>query len=148
MALLSLSIPRRSAARREPSAQAGPLAPAALDLRACSFERRLLPAPCREGGILTCVHADGRRREVEVALTWDVLAQLRAELANAGYPRPDDVIIRCVLRHWGAQELARRIRGGVLLLEEGLLLDSLGGPAGSGARRLLVASGLLPLLAA
>jgi len=81
-------------------------------------------------------------------MTWDVLAQLRGELVRAGAPQPDDTIIRCVLRHWGSQELTRRLRGGVLLPAEGLVLASLGGPAGNGARRLLVACGLLPLLAA
>ena len=139
MAILSLSL------HRTPRAVPPPVA---FDLRACCFERAVLRAALMEGGVLTCVQADGRKRQLNVARTWDVLAQLRAELARAGAPQPDDTIIRCVLRHWGAQELMRRLRSGVLLPAEGLVLDTLGGPAGSESRRLLVASGLLPLLVA
>ena len=139
MAILSLSLHRTP--RAVPP-------PAAVDLRACRFERTVLRSALQEGGVLTCVQADGRERQLQVAMTWDVLAQLRGELARVGAPQPDDTIIRCVLRYWGSQELMRRLRSGVLLPAEGMVLASLGGPAGNEARRLLVACGLLPLLAA
>jgi hypothetical protein len=81
-------------------------------------------------------------------MTWDVLAELRAELARHGVRESDDVIVRCVLRYWGIEEFKRRLSEGVCLPEEGLLLDCLGGPCSSRPRRLLQASGLLPLDAA
>ena len=120
-----------------------PGAAAPIQLRACRFERTLLRVGVAEGGVLTCVQPDGRERELRVSMTWDVLAELRAELTRHGACESDDVIIRYVLRHWGVEEFKRRLAAGVCLPEEGLVLDCLGGPCSSQPRRLLQACGLL-----
>ena len=84
MAILSLSL------HRSPRVVSPP---AAVDLRACRFERTVLRSALQEGGVLTCVQADGRERQLQVAMTWDVLAQLRGELVRAGAPQPDDTLV-------------------------------------------------------
>ncbi|HEY7467667.1 MAG TPA: hypothetical protein VIB47_13325 [Dehalococcoidia bacterium] len=116
---------------------------APVNIRACRFDRTLIRGGLAEGGILTCFES-GRERLLHVSMTWDVLAELRAELARHGVRESDDVIVRCVLRYWGIEEFKRRLSEGVCLPEEGLLLDCLGGPCSSRPRRLLQACGLLP----
>jgi hypothetical protein len=115
-----------------------------LNLRACQFERTVLNGGLREGGVLTCLCQDGREWSLRVAMTWDALASLRAELVRHGVLACDDVIIRSVLRNWGVKEFSRRLSNGGVLPSQELVLGSLGGPASSLPRRLLQASGLLP----
>jgi hypothetical protein len=116
---------------------------ATVNIRACRFDRTLIRGGLAEGGILTCFES-GRERQLHVSMTWDVLAELRAELSRHGVHECDDTIVRHVLREWGIEEFKRRLSEGVCLPEEGLLLDSLGGPCSSRPRRLLQACGLLP----
>jgi hypothetical protein len=120
-----------------------PAAAAPINLRVCRFERTLLRGGVAEGGVLTCVQPDGRERELHVSMTWDVLAELRAELRRHDVSESDDVIIRYVLRHWGIEEFKRRLAAGACLPDEGLVLDCLGGPCSSQPRRLLEACVLL-----
>jgi hypothetical protein len=119
-------------------------------LNACRFERALLPGQGLVlGGILTCLQPDGGpERRLHVAMTWDVLAELRSALDRAGFPQPDELIIRSVLLFWGRDQYSERLRGGVCLPAEGLILNCLGGPCSDQARKLLEASGLLPARAA
>jgi hypothetical protein len=116
----------------------------ALNLRACHFERTVLSGGLRVGGVLTCRCPDGREWVPHVAMTWDVLAALRAELTRNGVVACDEVIVRRVMRYWGAEEFGRRLTEGTVLPSEELVLGSLGGPASSLPRQLLQASGLLP----
>ncbi len=117
---------------------------ATVSIRACRFERTLLRGGLAEGGVLTCIESGGRERQLHVSMTWDVLAELRGELARHGAYECDDAIVRSVLRYWGVEEFKERLSEGVYLAEEGLVLDCLGGPCSSRPRRLLQASGLLP----
>lgn len=136
MALLMLKRPRSGEPERK------------IDLRACAFERAVMPDPLTEGGVLTCRCPNGREWSLRVAMTWDVLGVLRGELARGGIYEADDIILRCVLRHWGVEEFARRLRDGVELPSEGLVLADLGGPSSCRPRHLLQACGLLPADAA
>jgi hypothetical protein len=97
-----------------------------------------------EGGILSCVDSSGRQRNLRVSMSWEVLAELRAELSRRGAGACDDVIVRSVLRYWGAQEFERRLNEGACLPEEGLVLETMGGPCSSQPRLLLEACGLVP----
>lgn len=133
MAIVSLS--------RFRSEEAPRVAP--VNIRACRFERTLIRGGVAEGGVLTCIES-GHERLLHVSMTWDVLAELRGELARHGVHECDDTIVRHVLRYWGVEEFKRRLSEGVCLPEEGLVLDCLGGPCSSRPRRLLQACGLLP----
>jgi hypothetical protein len=137
MAILSLNRFLGSAAAASP-----------VVLRACRFERSVLTGGLTEGGWLTCLEGHGREVVLRVAMRWEALAQLRAELLRRGVRLSDDQIIRGVLRYWGLEEYKRRLSGGAPLPEGGLVLESLGGPSSSRPRQLLQACGLLPLDAA
>lgn len=117
----------------------------AVKIVSCHFERSSLYGLPLEGGILTCVHDDGRESQLHVAITWSALAELRNELARAGSAAEDACIIRAVLPRWGIVEFTDRVREGRQLPGEDLILDSLGGPTSNQARRLLEAAGLLPI---
>jgi hypothetical protein len=132
MALLSLKRFQAEAAVQPPK------------LQACQFERAVIRGGLLEGGVLTCRCEDGRQWSLQVAMTWDALASLRAELARHGLAESDDAIVRGVLRYWSVEEFSRRLTEGAALPSEELVLGSLGGPASSQPRRLLQASGLLP----
>ena len=122
---------------------AEPVQPAMVSIRVCRFERTLIRGGLAEGGVLTCIES-GRERLLHASMTWDALAQLRAELTRHGVVESDDVIVRCVLQHWGIEEFKRRLSAGACLPHEGLVLDSLGGPCSGRPRLLLQACGLLP----
>ena len=122
---------------------AEPVQAAMVSIRVCRFERTLIRGSLAEGGVLTCIE-NGRERLLHVAMTWDALAQLRVELTRNGFVESDDVIVRCVLQHWGVEEFKQRLSAGACLPQEGLVLDCLGGPCSSRPRRLLQACGLLP----
>jgi hypothetical protein len=122
--------------------------PRSINLKACAFERVVMPEPLVAGGLLTCRCPDGREWSLRVGMTWDVLGVLRGELARGGVYEGDDAILRCVLRHWGVEEFTRRLQEGVELASEGLVLDDIGGPASCRPRHLLQACGLLPADAA
>jgi hypothetical protein len=119
-----------------------PLSAPEVNIRACRFERTLIRGGLAEGGSLTCIEA-GRERTLQVALTWDALAQLRAEMTRSGQFVPDDIIVCRVLRYWGIEEFKRRLATGVCLPQEGLVLQDLGGPSSVRPRHLLQACGLL-----
>ena len=134
MTFLSLSFHRSD----RPSCQ-----PCTGTFEACHFERRLMPGLASVGGILTWLPREGTERRIVVAMTWDVLAQLRAELEHQGLFVPDDVTIRACLCYWGIEQYRKRLTAGVVLPSEGLLLDCLGGPQSPAILRLLHVSGLL-----
>ncbi len=117
--------------------------PSSLGLRACRFERALMSDGLTEGGVLTCRCPDGREWSLTVGMSWDALGVLRSEMTRCGVYEADETILRCVLRHWGAQEFSRRLIERVELPSEGLVLHDLGGPTSCQPRRLLQACGLL-----
>jgi hypothetical protein len=119
-----------------------PLRAPEVNVRACRFERTLIRGSLAEGGVLTCI-VSGRERTLQVALSWDALAQLRAELTHQGAFVPDDIIVSRILRHWGVEEFKRRLAAGACLPQEGLTLQDLGGPCSARPRSLLQACGLL-----
>ena len=121
--------------------------PITIRLRNVTFERVLRPGAL-EGGVLNCTLPDGARVTAEVAMTWDALSLLRLVLAREGIVLGDYALIRDVLSYWGAREFVRRLSTGASLPDEGLVLDHLGGPAGSQPLELLWACGLLPRPAA
>ena len=134
MTFLSLSFHRNERATCQPCA--GTLEP-------CHFERQLFPGRAQVGGLLTWQPREGAERRIVVAMTWDVLAQLRSELSGRGACESDDVVVRSVLCQWGLQQYRERVQSGACLPAEGLILGSLGGPASCRARRLLEIAGLL-----
>ncbi len=83
--------------------------PSSLGLRACRFERALMSDGLTEGGVLTCRCPDGREWSLTVGMSWDALGVLRSEMTRCGVYEADETILRCVLRHWGAQEFSRRL---------------------------------------
>jgi hypothetical protein len=133
MTLLSLTFRRSQCADRAffPSSEGG------------HFVRQVFPGRALAGGVLTWPAGDGATRRIVVAMTWDVLAQLRNEAALRELAVADDAIIRAVLSHWGVLEYRKRLASGMPLPAEGLLLGSLGGPRSPRAGDLLTACGLL-----
>jgi hypothetical protein len=81
-------------------------------------------------------------------MSWDALACLRWELTRYGGEPSDADILRRVLTYWGVEEYGRRLARGDPLPAEGLVLTLTGGPGSCEPRRLLVACGLLPPMAA
>jgi hypothetical protein len=127
------------------SERAAPCQPCAGTLEACHFKRLIFPGRAQVGGLLTWLPRDGHERHIVVTMTWDVLADLRIELADNDVHLPDDLIVRAVLCQWGLQQYRDRVEAGECLPAEGLVLDCVGGPSRCRARRLLQLSGLLPL---
>ena len=111
---------------------------------ACNFQRQVFVGRALEGGMLTWLPRDGGLRSLQVAMTWDVLAQLRQYLDRHAGHESDNVIVRAVLCQWGIEQYQRRLQQGLPLPAEGLVLESLGGPCSARIGDLLRACGLLP----
>lgn len=122
----------------EPAIDAGP----PIDVRVIEVERTFRPEN-RQADYLRLLYAvDGHARELTVAVPWESLAQLRAELERMGHRLDDAQIAADLVVPWAVDQVA--VARGALPPGELLTLDFTGGPRPAAVHDLLVHAGFLP----
>ncbi|HEU0073629.1 MAG TPA: hypothetical protein VFS30_06425 [Dehalococcoidia bacterium] len=121
-----------------PAVDAGPL----VDVHVLGVERTYRPQN-RQADYLRLLYAiDGHARELIVAVPWESLAQLRAELERSGHRLDDAQIAADLIVPWAVEQVAAA--RGALPGGEVLTLEFTGGPHAAAVRDLLLHSGFLP----